>query len=75
MVSKEIQQWPEIISAKYREICDRNKSNGADFYFGEHELAQIHLDGSLHISSTKKVYMALKGAGLVQKFPYTVNWI
>jgi len=32
MVSKEIQQWLEIISATHWEIWDNNKPNGADFY-------------------------------------------
>ena len=75
MVSKEIQTWQRIIAATHWEIWDRNKPNGADFYFGELELGHIHLDGSLHIPSTKKFSQALIKAGLAEKFPYAENWI
>jgi len=75
IVSKEIQQWPGIISATHWEIWDRNKSNGADFYVGELELGHIHLDGSLHVPSTKQFCQALIKSGLAQKFPYAENWV
>lgn len=75
IVSKEIQQWAGIISATHWEIWNRNKSNGSDFYVGELELGHIHLDGSLHVPSTKKFSQALIKAGLAQKFPYAENWI
>jgi hypothetical protein len=75
IVSKEIQQWAGIISATHWEIHNRNKPNGADFYLGELELGHIHLDGSLHVPSTKKFSQAIIKAGLAQKFPYAENWI
>ncbi|CAN5427772.1 DUF5519 family protein [soil metagenome] len=75
IVSREIQQWAGIISATHWEIWDRNKPNGADFYVGESELGHIHLDGSLHVPSTKKFSKALIKAGLAQKFPYAEDWI
>lgn len=75
IVSKEIQQWPEIISATHWEIEDNNKPNGADFYLGELELGHIHLDGWLHLPSTKEFSNALITKGLAKKFPYGVNWI
>lgn len=75
IVSKEIQQLPEIISATHWEILDRNKPNGADFYFGELELGHIHLDGLLHIPFTQEFSLALIAKGLAKKFPYAVNWI
>jgi hypothetical protein len=75
IVSKEIQQWEGIISATHWEIWNRNQPNGADFYVGELELGHIHLDGSLHIPSTKEFAQALIKAGLAQKFPYGENWI
>lgn len=75
IVSKEIQQWAGIISATHWEIHNRNKPNGSDFYLGELELGHIHLDGSLHVPSTKKFSQALIKAGLAQKFPYAENWI
>lgn len=75
MVSKEIQQWPAIISATHWEIWNRNKPNGADFYVGELELGHIHLDGSVHIPSTKRFSEALLKSGLAQKFPYAENWV
>ena len=75
IVSKEIQQWSEIIAATHWEIHDRNKPNGADFYLGELELGHIHLDGYIHIPSTKEFSAKLISEGLAQKFPYAANWI
>ena len=75
IVSKEIQQWVGIISATHWEIWNRNKPNGADFYVGEHELGHIHLDGSLHIPSTKQFAQTLIKAGMAQRFPYGENWV
>lgn len=75
IVSKEIQQWEGIISATHWEIWNNNKPNGADFYVGELELGHIHLDGMLHIASTKEFSQALIKAGLAQKFPYGENWV
>lgn len=75
IVSQEIQQWAGIISATHWEIWNRNKPNGADFYVGELELGHIHLDGSLHIPSTKAFAEALINSGLAQKFRYAENWI
>ena len=75
IVSKEIQHWAGIISATHWEIWNRNKPNGADFYVGEKELGHIHLDGSVHIPSTKKFAKALINAGLAQKFPYGEDWV
>jgi len=75
MVSKEIQQWKDIIAATHWEIHDRNAPNGADFYVGELELGHIHLDGELHVPSTREFSQALLNAGLAQKFPYAANWI
>ncbi len=74
-VSQEIQKWEGIISATHWEIWDRNQPNGADFYVGELELGHIHLDGSLHIASTKELSQTLIKSGLAQKFPYGENWI
>ncbi len=75
LVSQEIQKWEGIISATHWEIWDRNQPNGADFYMGELELGHIHLDGSVHIASTKEFSQALIKAGLARKFPYGENWV
>ncbi len=75
VVSKEVQNCPDIIAATHWEIWDRNQPNGADFYVGEIELGHIHLDGSIHIPSTKKISQSSVKAGLAQKFPYAVDWV
>lgn len=75
LVSQEIQKWEGIISATHWEIWDRHQPNGADFYVGELELGHIHLDGSLHIASTKELSQALIKAGLARRFPYGEHWI
>ena len=75
MASIEIQQWENIISATHWEIHNNNKPNGADFYMKEHELGHIHLDGMLHVPSTKEISKALIQAKLAEKFIYAQNWV
>ena len=75
MASIEIQQWENIISATHWEIHNNNKPNGADFYMKAHELGHIHLDGMLHVPSTKEISKALIQAKLAEKFIYAQNWV
>ncbi|MEO5647380.1 MAG: luciferase family protein [Chitinophagaceae bacterium] len=75
LVSQQIQKWPGIISATHWEIWDRNQPDGADFYVGESELGHIHLDGGVHIFSTKKISTLLIEKGLANRFPYGENWV
>ncbi len=75
LVSQEVQKWEHIISATHWEIWNRNQPNGADFYVEELELGHIHLDGYLHMASTKEISQALITAGLAQQFPYGKDWV
>jgi len=75
LVSQQIQQWPGVIAATHWEILDRNQPDGADFYVGESELGHIHLDGGVHIFSTKKISTLLIDRSLANKFPYGENWV
>lgn len=75
LVSKEIQQWENIISATHWEIHNNNKANGADFYVGPAELGHIHLDGMLHLPSTKELSKMLIQAKIAEKFIYAQHWV
>ena len=75
VVSKEIQEWDAIISATHWEIHNNNEPNGSDFYVGAAELGHIHLDGMLHLPSTKAFSKLLIEAKIAQKFIYGQNWI
>ena len=75
MVSKEIQQWDNIISATHWEIHNNNKANGSDFYVGLAELGHIHLDGMLHLPSTKEISKLLIQAKIAEKFIYVQHWV
>ena len=56
IVSQEIQTWEGIISATHWEIWNRNKANGADFYFGELELGHIHLERDDTYSINRRIF-------------------
>ena len=70
MVSDEIQSWDHIISATHWDLYDRKKVDGADFYVGKNELGHIHLDGFLHLATTKDLKIPLIENNLAQKFPF-----
>lgn len=68
-VSKEIQNWKGIISATHWNLFDLEQVDGADFYVGEQELGHIHLDGSIHLATTKELQTEL-----AKKFLYAQGW-
>ena len=75
MVSAEIQQWANIIAATHWYLYDITQVDGADFYVGEEELGHIHLDGEVHLATSKEVKKVLLDSKLAQKFPYGENWV
>ena len=74
-VSEMIQTWPGIIAATHWDLYDNKKINGADFYVGQNELGHIHLDGEIHLATTKPLRMALIAAGLAEPFPWYDSWV
>jgi hypothetical protein len=75
MVSREIQQWQNIIAATHWYLYDTTKVDGADFYVGEEELGHIHLNGEVHLATDKKLKKLLLDNKMAQKFPYGENWV
>ena len=74
-VSELIQTWPDIIAATHWDLYDNKKINGADFYVGQNELGHIHLDGDIHLATTKQLRAALISAGLAEPFPWYDSWV
>ena len=70
IVSLAIQQWQNIIAATHWDLYDNSKVDGADFYVGKNELGHIHLDGSVHLATTRELRIPLLKNNLAKKFPY-----
>ena len=75
MVSVEIQKWENIIAATHWNLYNLQKPDGADFYVGEAELGHIHLDGWVHLVTTKELKKVFLKHKLAEKFPYGENWV
>ncbi len=75
MVSTEIQQWKNIISATHWHFSDNTKVDGADFYVAEQELGHIHLDGSVHLAAGEELKKLFLSNNLAKKFQYGENWV
>ena len=75
LVSTEIQKWSNIIAATHWHLYDTTQVDGADFYVGEEELGHIHLDGSVHLATSKELKKILVDNKLAQNFPYAKNWV
>lgn len=73
--SREIQSWPGIVAATHWFLYDRTQVDGADFYVGERELGHIHLDGEIHLATTKSLGGLLMKEGLADPFPWHDAWV
>lgn len=67
-LSEEVQSWPGIIAATQWHLSLNGQADGIDFYWGDEELGNLHLDGELHLAT--RLAQALVGAGLAQPFPF-----
>jgi hypothetical protein len=74
-VSREIQSWPKIVAATHWYLHDRTQVDGADFYVGERELGHIHLDGEIHLGTTKALRAALIEQRLAEPFEWHEAWV
>jgi Family of unknown function (DUF5519) len=75
LVSQEIQSWPGIVSATHWFLYDRAQVDGADFYVGHRELGHIHLDGEIHLSTTRTLGAMLIEHGLADPFEWHDAWV
>jgi hypothetical protein len=74
-VSGEIQSWPKIVAATHWYLHDRTQVDGADFYVGERELGHIHLDGEIHLGTTKALRDVLIEQRLAEPFEWHEAWV
>ena len=72
--SEAIQSWPRVVSATHWALNAPTKVDGADFYVGAEELGHIHLDGEVHLATSRPMREALIAAGLAEAFPWYGSW-
>lgn len=75
IVSRELQSWPDIVAATHWFIDDQTQVDGADFYVGERELGHIHLDGEIHLGTTRALSAMLVERGLAEFFEWDDAWV
>ncbi len=74
-VAAQVAGWPGIITTAHWDLFDSSRVDGVDFYYGEHELGHIHLDGSVHIATNPELGRVLVAEGLCRPFPYQHGWV
>ena len=74
-VSREIQAWPDIISATHWQLGRPTVVDGADFYVNEEECGHIHLNGEVHLATSLDLRKRLVAAKLAHPFPYNASWV
>jgi hypothetical protein len=70
LVSQEIQSWPGIVAATHWFLYDQTQVDGVDFYVGDRELGHIHLDGEIHLGTTRPLGAMLIEHGLADPFEW-----
>jgi hypothetical protein len=75
LVSLEIQSWPGIVAATHWFLYDQTQVDGADFYVGDRELGHIHLDGEIHLGTTRTLGAMLIEHGLADPFEWHDAWV
>ncbi len=74
VVAEAVASWPEVQSTTHWHLCDKDRVDGIDFYVGQDELGHIHLDGSIHLATTRELGAKLVAEGLGRPFPYAQGW-
>jgi hypothetical protein len=74
-VSQEIQSWPGIVAATHWFLYDQTQVDGADFYVSDRELGHIHLDGEIHLGTTRTLAAMLIEHGLADPFEWGDAWV
>lgn len=64
-----------MVSTAHWDLYDSSRVDGIDFYLGEQELGHIHLDGSLHLATSRRLGSALIAEGLARPFRYGEGWV
>jgi hypothetical protein len=75
LVSQDIQSWPGIVAATHWFLHDRTQVDGADFYVGDRELGHIHLEGEIHLGTTRTLAAMLIAHGLADPFKWNDAWV
>jgi hypothetical protein len=74
-VARAIAVWSGVVAATHWRLGAPGTVDGADFYVGAVELGHIHLDGDVHLATTRPLRTALLARGLAEPFPWYESWV
>lgn len=69
-VSTSVLSWPGVVGATHWNLYRPTEVDGADFYVGDEELGHIHLQGDVHLATSRSLSLALIETGLAKPFPF-----
>jgi hypothetical protein len=74
-IAEAVADWPGVIATAHWDLFRPPLIDGVDFYFEEEELGHVHLDGSVHLATSRALCNALVAEGLAQPWPYHRGWV
>lgn len=74
-VAAAVAAWPGVIAAAHWHRNRRREVDGVDHYVGEAELGHLHLDGELHLATTRRLRERLVARGLARPFRWYPSWV
>src|SRR5262245_20981219 len=75
LVAAKVQRWPKIVAATHWQFDDPSQVDGADFYVGARELGHIHLDGEIHLGTSRVLRAELLARGLAEPLEWNSAWV
>ena len=67
-VVEDIASWACVTATAHWDLFDRSRVDGVDFYRGDVELGHIHLDGAIHLATSRDLGGLLVAEGLAWPF-------
>ncbi len=66
--------WPAVEATTHWRFDQPNRVDGIDFYVGSDELGHIHLNGSIHLTTSPRLCSELVAEGLGRPFEWGHGW-
>ena len=70
-----VSSWAGVTKTVHWHFADQSRVDGVDFYVADEELGHIHLDGEIHLATTRALADVLIAEGVAKHFRYQTGWV
>ena len=74
-VIDEVSSWAGVTKTVHWHFADQSRVDGVDFYVVDEELGHVHLDGEIHLATTRALADVLVAEGAAKHFRYQTGWV